>query len=79
MLLAVLLIFQQFISITGIENVINRNNELFQLLGIVLAGLICTGSVINLFFPGWVLHHLLSVKVVNKTSDVSLQQLIVLV
>ena len=78
MLLAVLLIFQQFISITGIDNIINRNFELFQLAGLVLTVLICIVLVINLFFPQWVLHHLMSVKVVNKTSDTSLQQLKIL-
>ena len=78
MLLAVLLIFQQFIFITGFDNIINRNFELFKVAGFVLAALICIGSVINLFFPKWVLHHLMSVKVVDATSDMSLQQLKVL-
>ena len=75
MLLAVVLVFHQFSSVSGLDNLILANFEGFKIIVFVLAILMITGVIINLFFPMWVLRHLMKVRVVDSTSEASLKQL----
>ncbi|MEJ2141131.1 MAG: M48 family metalloprotease, partial [Gammaproteobacteria bacterium] len=74
-LLAVFLVFQQFVYVTGIETFLHKNPELYHSLTMLLALTIFAGSVINLFLPGWVLQHLMKVRITNTKTDTSVHQL----
>jgi heat shock protein HtpX len=75
MLLAVVLVFLQFISVTGLEILIYNNFAMFESFVFILVLLIFTGSVINLFFPKWILQHLMKVRFVSTATNTSSQQL----
>jgi heat shock protein HtpX len=69
MLTAVLLVFLQFVSLSGLADGLFDDVLFVQSIISVLLMFIVASSVVNLFFPGWVLHHLVKVKMVNSSSD----------
>lgn len=76
--MAVVVVFQEFSSFSGLESVIENNIDIFNTMMIILIIIMIAGMVVNLFFPKWALNKLMKVTVVSSSSDRTLQNLYLL-